>query len=86
MAPQRKRHLHQQPAALGDVLCADASTVRSDRAFCYCAPEIKVMMSRIGFERGPNERIVINKSRSQASAYTGESSHPVERDTENCDY
>jgi hypothetical protein len=37
------------------------------------------------FERGPNERIVINLSPSQASPYTGESLHPDERDTEDCD-
>jgi hypothetical protein len=42
------------------------------------------MMSRIGFERGPNEQIVSNESPSQASPYTAESLHPDERDTEDC--
>jgi hypothetical protein len=42
-------------------------------------------MSRFGLEHGPDERIVINGSPSQASPYTGESLHPVERDTEDCD-
>ena len=43
------------------------------------------MMSRMGFEPGPNERIVINGSPSQASPYTGESPHPCERDTKDFD-
>jgi hypothetical protein len=45
----------------------------------------RLMMSRVGFEHGPNERIVINEIPSQASPYTGESLHPDERDTEECD-
>jgi hypothetical protein len=56
--------------------------VRSDRAFCYCEPEAVI---RIGFERGPNEQIVINNDRSQASPYTGESMHPDEHETEEFD-
>jgi hypothetical protein len=51
----------------------------------HLPPNIKVMMSRIGFERGPNERIVINNGQSHASPYTGESLHLDERDSEDCD-
>jgi|GEM_PF-4028159 len=61
---------YQRPVSLGRII----PNIANDQSRIWLSPPSI-----------PNERIVINKSPSQASPYTGESLHPVERDTEDCD-